>query len=481
LDFRSNGQARLEIKAGDRLAYQVFDGSSLWVYQSWDKNYTRKPATGMPRTEEYNLLLFGRDPANIVSATLAREEQVTFAGKPTQCYVVRAAYKGTPAYPAAKSVVRTVWISQDRDLVLRDRWDSELDDLTQVVETINYNIIECDVPLADDLFVFHPPPGASLASTSGVGGGIGSSPAAETRPAATSSEPVLTRKVEAEYSPQARAAKLQGTVYLYLEVDPDGKPENVQVMHGLGLGLDEKAVEAVKQWQFKPGMAGGQPARTARSVEVQFRLGDLPWRVRQVAYHVTRDPQRAEVLSKPVLSQYANPDPEACPADGGDAFARWSIGEDGLPRDVKTDRPNDPTSQAAVKAVESWRFQPGLANGKPRGASASVVFECGPSIATSNPRIYRVGNGVSPPVLTYRPQPDYSEEARKAKIEGEVAVQVVIDASGHATHPQIVRGLGLGLNEKALETVLQWRFKPGTLNGKPVAVQAQILINFRLE
>jgi protein TonB len=61
-------------------------------------------------------------------------------------------------------------------------------------------------------------------------------------------------------------------VTLYVEVDPSGKAVNIRVLHSLGLGLDEKAMEAVKQWKFKPGMKDGKPVTVAASIEVNFRL-----------------------------------------------------------------------------------------------------------------------------------------------------------------------------------------------------------------
>ena len=86
------------------------------------------------------------------------------------------------------------------------------------------------------------------------------------------SAPTLLRKVEPEYSEAARAAKYQGTVVLYIEVEPDGVARNIRVIRGLGLGLDEKAIEAIRQWKFKPGMKDGQPVTVAATVEVNFRL-----------------------------------------------------------------------------------------------------------------------------------------------------------------------------------------------------------------
>ena len=84
--------------------------------------------------------------------------------------------------------------------------------------------------------------------------------------------PRLLRKVEPDYSEKARRAKLQGTVMLAMEVWEDGKPHNIRVLRSLGMGLDEKAVEAVKQWAFEPGKKDGQPVRVAVQVQVSFRL-----------------------------------------------------------------------------------------------------------------------------------------------------------------------------------------------------------------
>jgi TonB family protein len=84
--------------------------------------------------------------------------------------------------------------------------------------------------------------------------------------------PSLLSKVEPAYSEEARAAKYQGTVLLYIEVAPDGTAQNIAVQRSLGLGLDEKAIEAVRQWRFKPGMKDGAPVTVAATIEVNFRL-----------------------------------------------------------------------------------------------------------------------------------------------------------------------------------------------------------------
>jgi TonB family protein len=84
--------------------------------------------------------------------------------------------------------------------------------------------------------------------------------------------PMLVFKREPEYSEVARIAKYQGTVTLYVEVGPDGTPHNIRVLRGLGLGLDEKAIDAVSEWQFRPGTKDGVPVTVAANIEVNFRL-----------------------------------------------------------------------------------------------------------------------------------------------------------------------------------------------------------------
>jgi TonB family protein len=87
---------------------------------------------------------------------------------------------------------------------------------------------------------------------------------------------ILITQVDPEYTEEARAAGLQGTVSLFLSVNEDGVPFGVKVMHGLGLGLDEKALHAVERWRFKPGLPS-----VGQAAEVNFHLNEgSPWRIR---------------------------------------------------------------------------------------------------------------------------------------------------------------------------------------------------------
>ena len=94
--------------------------------------------------------------------------------------------------------------------------------------------------------------------------------------------------------------------------------------------------------------------------------------------------------------------------------------------------------------------------------------------------MYNVGGGVSAPVVIYSVEPEFSEEARKAKVAGNVLVSIIVDATGHPQNVRVIRGIGMGLDEKAVEAVRQYRFKPAMMNGKPVPVEVNFDVNFQI-
>jgi TonB family protein len=93
---------------------------------------------------------------------------------------------------------------------------------------------------------------------------------------------------------------------------------------------------------------------------------------------------------------------------------------------------------------------------------------------------YRIGGGVSAPKPLYTPDPEFSEEARKAKYQGTVVLWVVIGPDGRVHDLRVQRSLGMGLDEKAIETVRTWKFDPARKDNQPVAVQLNIEVNFHL-
>ncbi len=93
----------------------------------------------------------------------------------------------------------------------------------------------------------------------------------------------------------------------------------------------------------------------------------------------------------------------------------------------------------------------------------------------------RVGGDVAPPVKITAPPPQYTEIARKARVQGVVIVEAIIDKQGNVTNVKILKSLPMGLDTAAADAVKKWRFEPATLNGKPVAVIYNLTVNFRLQ
>jgi protein TonB len=93
---------------------------------------------------------------------------------------------------------------------------------------------------------------------------------------------------------------------------------------------------------------------------------------------------------------------------------------------------------------------------------------------------FKVGGGVSAPKAIYSPDPEYSEEARKVKHMGVVVLWLVVGPDGKPRDMRVLRTLGLGLDEKAMEAVKNWRFEPALKDGKPVAVQITVEVTFHL-
>ncbi|HEV2732942.1 MAG TPA: energy transducer TonB [Terriglobales bacterium] len=95
-------------------------------------------------------------------------------------------------------------------------------------------------------------------------------------------------------------------------------------------------------------------------------------------------------------------------------------------------------------------------------------------------KVYEVGHGVTPPRPIYTPNPDYTNRARKKKIQGTVLVALVLTSEGNPRDVTITKKLDPDLDNKAIEAVRSWRFEPATKDGEPVAVHLKVEVEFRL-
>lgn len=104
-----------------------------------------------------------------------------------------------------------------------------------------------------------------------------------------------------------------------------------------------------------------------------------------------------------------------------------------------------------------------------------------PAPAPVNDAPIQVGGAVTKPVVVFRTEPRYTELARRARVEGVVAIRAIIDERGNVTDVQLLRGLPMGLDQSAMDAVKTWRFKPATLHGQPVKVYFNLTVNFTLQ
>jgi len=123
----------------------------------------------------------------------------------------------------------------------------------------------------------------------------------------------------------------------------------------------------------------------------------------------------------------------------------------------------------------------GIGNGTGTGVGSGNGNGVGPGTGGNiGGGIFRIGNGVSAPELIFQPEPEFSDEARKAKYQGICNVYLIVDATGTPRNVRVVRPIGMGLDEKALDAVRRYKFKPAMKDGKPVAVALQVEVDFHI-
>jgi periplasmic protein TonB len=147
---------------------------------------------------------------------------------------------------------------------------------------------------------------------------------------------------------------------------------------------------------------------------------------------------------------------------------------------VNLDQLGDPLAKSGL-ASNGFGSGGGMGSGRGGGIGPGSGVGFGPGSGGGlGGGAYHIGGGVSAPTIIFKVEPEYSEEARKAKFQGTVVLAVVVDERGNPRDIRVQRPLGLGLDQKAVEAVGKWRFSPGKKDGKPVPVQAIIEVNFRL-
>jgi protein TonB len=141
---------------------------------------------------------------------------------------------------------------------------------------------------------------------------------------------------------------------------------------------------------------------------------------------------------------------------------------------ANNDMPNLGMPSSTLKGVS-------LGNGNGTGIGSGNGNGIGPGTGgNTGGGVMHIGGGISKPIALFTPDPEFSEEARKAKFSGNVLVYLWVNADGTTSHIKVARGVGMGLDDKAVEAVRQYKFKPAMKDGKPVQVDMWVEVNFQI-
>ena len=279
--FRDSSHMRWET-TGDNRTLAVCDGTDHWTYSEPGTGFYREPVAARPCRSQ--LPAFDGLLDNLVSATVAGVDHIKLEGLPRDCEIVRAEYRIPPSRgnsaTAGTTIIRTACVDPTRKLILRDRTESwATGSNTRFTRTINFSSYERDGTIPETALGFDVPTGAFLDPGPQIGDADPGVADGSYRMGSGVTRPQLIQKLEPfqkldpSWTEEARQAGISGLVLVSLTVDSEGNPRNLAVTRGLGYGLDEKALDAVRQWQFHPGLKDGVPVAVGNlTVAVTFRL-----------------------------------------------------------------------------------------------------------------------------------------------------------------------------------------------------------------
>jgi TonB family protein len=296
-----------------------------------------------------------------------------------------------------------------------------------------------------------------------------------------------------------------GTLTLQATLDAKGEVSDAHVLSGPD-ELRKEALTSVLQWHYQPGptqaqitirFAGGSPAAAGQGVGTGIGGGTGGGIGGGIGPAIgtkgggPRSGGPAPGFTPSVAFTAANAPSEvtlrAIEFSGISSEAEQQIRSLLPVREGDTVGPVDRDKvQAAVRAFDSHLNANFIVrNGGDATLRVAPVTTITQTVTTPTGTVtatgvYRPGNDIANPMVLSKTEPEYSEAAQKAKWQGAVLLSIVVDETGKPINIKVVRPLGLGLDEKAIEAVSQWKFQPGMKDGVPVPVQAQIEVTFRL-
>jgi TonB family protein len=280
---------------------------------------------------------------------------------------------------------------------------------------------------------------------------------------AANREPSPIEIVQPTYSPEARSVELEGVAILGARIGVDGLAHDIQVHRPIGLGLDERAVEALMQWRFAPALRDGLPVERYVRIPITFSLPQRSsrWHLVQLILDPPEDGTAPRLLAAS-FPPGAGISPEAIEhaslvmamGRAATVVISFDIGLDGAPANILVEESSDRIwEKEAVAVLQHWRFAPATVDGEPKETRAIVALAWGPKTLNERQIAAATGRHVDSVTSPGSVPGEYTEEAFRLGVEGEVKVAFRLGEDGKPAHLRVVQGLGHGLDEKALEAI----------------------------
>ena len=265
--FQLPRYARYEVSGGDLPFLRICDGQAQRTYYPDLKGFVRVilPQIGPCA---YPLNAWPPLAQTLAFPALSGTDTITVDGHPQPCQIVRAALTWSSRDPAVKETV-TLCIDREHKRILRYQLQHS-NPAPAWAETYTFSLLEIDPTLEQKLFDFQAPEGSRPFATIDWLTPIAGIPAGVFQVSNAVSAPILTDLVPPLTPSDAALVEGGNTVLLHVQIGRDGVPRGIEVIRSLGQGMDEAAVNSVKQWRFKPGENAAGPAPVAATIYVHF-------------------------------------------------------------------------------------------------------------------------------------------------------------------------------------------------------------------
>jgi TonB family protein len=291
--------------------------------------------------------------------------------------------------------------------------------------------------------------------------------------------PKLLKRVDPVYPEEARQKGTQGVVILEAKIDEGGRVIDTLVLRSVP-GLDEAAVEALKQWVYEPMAINGKAVKALFTVTVNFRLGEKDIEKFAEGAVKVKDDINPPKLVKMVQPKYPEEARKARVEGVVILQARTDI--EGKVKDVMVLRSVPALDQAAIDAVKQWVYEPLMMAGQPKEAvfTTTVRFVLDGKKPSGQEEEPEKTGDVLVPKLIKRVDPVYPEAAAKTGIQGIVLLEATTDEQGNVIKVRVLKSVP-ELDQAAVDALKQWKYEPMIIEGKAKGVVFTVTIRFALK